>query len=78
MKKSNERAAMKKPQAKIRAGALVLKLPLEKPKLSKSGKTRVIASTHGFRRIGVRLEDGQEIYVAANACVYIPRNPSTK
>jgi hypothetical protein len=78
MKKSRERTQMKQPQGKIRSGALLLTLPLEEPKPSKSGKTEVIASTHGFRRIGVRLNGGQEVYVTANACVYIPRRPSAE
>ena len=75
MKKSNERSEMKKqPRGQIRSGALVLTLPLEQPKLSKSGKTRVIASTHGFRKVGVQLK-GNDVYATANACLYPPRPP---
>jgi hypothetical protein len=74
VKKSHGTTEKKRqPQGKIRAGLLILSLPLEKPKLSKSGKTRVIATTHGFRKIGVRLDGDQEVYATANACVYVPR-----
>lgn len=79
MNKSKGRTEMKKrPRGKIRSGALLLTLPLEEPNLSKSGKTKVIASTHGFRKIGVCLNGGQEVYVSANACVYVPRGSSTE
>ena len=57
-------------RGEIRSGQLIIKLPLEKPKLSKSGKTTIIASTHGFRKLGVRLNGNQEVYVTVNAGVY--------
>lgn len=54
----------------IREESLIVKLPLEKPRPSRSsGKTEVIASTHGFRPTGVSFR-GEEVYLAANACIY--------
>ena len=71
IKKKAKRAGMQRPvQAKIRSGFLMLKLPLQEPKISKSGKTKVIATTGGLKRIGVRFNGVQEIYVVANACIY--------
>jgi hypothetical protein len=56
---------------KVRQRGDVLKiyLPLEKPARSKSGKTTLVASTHGVKRTGVRYQ-GLEIVLVANAFVY--------
>jgi hypothetical protein len=56
---------------KVRQKGDVLKieLPLEKPRLSKSGKTMLVASTYGARTTGVRYE-GRKIVVVANAFIY--------
>ena len=49
---------------------LIIKLPLQQPVRSKSsGKTLVIASTHGTVTSSVRY-DGKRIVVVANAWVY--------
>jgi len=50
--------------------ALIIRLPLQKPVRSKSsGKTLVIASTHGTVTSSA-LYDGRRIVVVANAFVY--------
>jgi len=48
---------------------LKIELPLEKPKPSKSGKTMVVASTHGVKTTEVRYK-GRNIVVVANAFIY--------
>jgi hypothetical protein len=48
---------------------LKIELPLEKPKPSKSGKTMVVASTHGVKTTEVRYK-GRKIVVVANAFIY--------
>jgi hypothetical protein len=55
--------------AKIDKGNLVITIPLQEPKLSASGKTMVIASTHGTRRTAAQF-DGKAVCVSANAFVY--------
>ena len=56
-------------EAKIRNGNLIVVLPLERPKLSASGKTLVVASSRGVRKTTCRL-DGQNLSVIANAFIY--------
>ena len=59
-------------QIEIKNGTLIIELPIEPPRRSKSsGKTYIIASTHGFRRTGVVFE-GHEIYLSLNAGFYPP------
>ena len=52
----------------IERGCLVIRLKLRTPKLSNSGKTRVIASTRGFRITRLQFR-GKSVYVIANACI---------
>jgi len=58
-------------QLKMQQNGNVVKieLPLEKPKPSKSGKTMVVASTHGVKTTEVRYK-GRNIVVVANAFIY--------
>ena len=56
-------------EAKIVKGQLVLTIDLEKdPKPSKSGKTLVVASSHGNVKTGVQYK-GAEIVVGLNAYI---------
>jgi hypothetical protein len=57
-------------EVKIEKGNLVITMPLEKPTPSASGKTMVVASTHGNQKTGVEI-DGKEVIVGVNA--YIKR-----
>lgn len=50
---------------------ITIDMPLEPPRVSKSQKTLVIASTHGNLRSTAKY-DGKEVVVGVNA--YIPRN----
>jgi hypothetical protein len=50
------------------AGTLTLVLKLQEPTPSASGKTLVVASTHGNVPAGVKLE-GHEIIVGVNAYI---------
>ncbi|MCK4415183.1 MAG: hypothetical protein KAY32_16750 [Candidatus Eisenbacteria sp.] len=50
------------------AGTLTLVLRLQEPTPSASGKTLVVASTHGNVPAGVKL-NGQDVIVGANAYV---------
>ena len=52
----------------IEKNELVIRLPLGEPKPSASGKTLVVASTHGNQKTGVMLK-GREITVGVNAYV---------
>ena len=56
-------------KAKIRNGNLLISLPLEKPRLSASGKSQLVATSHGVRPTIARL-DGKLILVVANAFFY--------
>jgi hypothetical protein len=59
--------------ATIQNRVLLIRLPMQKAKLSSTGKSVVVATTHGFRRVGVQLFGGRELYLSANACVYPDR-----
>jgi hypothetical protein len=48
---------------------LVIRLPIEAPKPSSTGKTLVVASTHGNQKTGMQI-DGKDVYVGVNAYVY--------
>ena len=55
-------------KAEIIEGNLVITLPLEKPTPSASGKTLVVASTHGNQRTTVEIE-GKPVTVGVNAYI---------
>jgi hypothetical protein len=57
-------------KVEMKDGNLIITMPLEKPTPSASGKTLVVASTHGNQKTGVEI-DGKEIIVGVNA--YIKR-----
>ncbi|MDE3111786.1 MAG: hypothetical protein KGK34_02485 [Chloroflexota bacterium] len=48
---------------------LVIRIPIETAKPSASGKTLVVASTHGNQRAGIQI-DGKDVFVGVNAYVY--------
>jgi len=49
-------------------GNLVITLPLQKPALSKSGKSAIVAGTGGFAASTAQV-DGKVIHVSVNAIV---------
>ena len=55
-------------QAKIENNELVIRIPLEKPKPSSSGKTLIVASTGGNVQIDVEV-DGKPVFVGLNAYI---------
>lgn len=50
---------------------LVIHLPLEKPRLSKSAKTLVVGGTGGVMRTQVSV-NGEAVYIIATAYTYKP------
>jgi hypothetical protein len=56
-------------KSKIKNGRLVIDLPLQKPKLSSTGKTLIIASTYGVQSSAAQYK-GKPISIVANAFVY--------
>lgn len=48
---------------------LVIRVPIQAPSPSSSGKTLVVASTHGNQRSGIQI-DGKDVFVGVNAYVY--------
>ncbi len=55
-------------QAKVENNELVIHIPLEKPKLSSSGKNLIVASTGGNVQTGVEV-DGKPVFVGLNAYI---------
>jgi hypothetical protein len=56
--------------AKLEGNELVIRLPLEEPKVSSSGKTLVVASTHGNKETDIEIK-GKKVVIGVNA--YIPK-----
>lgn len=55
-------------QVEIKDNTVVITLPFDKDgRDSKSGKTKVHASTNGNRPCGVKLPNGKELVVGVNA-----------
>jgi len=52
--------------ATLKGGILTLQLEVQPPKESGSGKSQVVASTHGARPTGI-LYKGRSLYAVANA-----------
>lgn len=48
---------------------LVIRIPIQVPTPSSSGKTLVVASTRGNQRSGVQI-DGKDVFVGVNAYVF--------
>jgi len=57
-------------KAEIKGNNLVITIELQKPTLSTSGKTKVVASTHGNKETDVVIE-GKRVTIGVNA--YIPK-----
>jgi hypothetical protein len=55
-------------KARVKNGFLRIELPLEQPRESASGKTRVVATTHGLVDTGIEYH-GSAIVVNANAFI---------
>ncbi|MCX6345651.1 MAG: hypothetical protein NT018_11365 [Armatimonadetes bacterium] len=55
-------------QAKIENNELVIRISLEKPKPSGSGKTLIVASTGGNTQTDVMV-DGKPVFVGLNAYI---------
>ena len=55
--------------ATIEGNELVVRLPLETPKPSSTGKTLVVASSHGNKATEAEV-NGQKIVVGLNAYIY--------
>jgi hypothetical protein len=57
-------------KARLRKGMLNVTLPvIDPPKPSKSGKRLLVATTHGFRRTGVRIGN-KPVAVSVNASIH--------
>jgi hypothetical protein len=54
--------------AEIKDGNLIITIPLEKPTPSASGKTLVVASTHGNMKTSAMVE-GKPIIIGVNAYI---------
>lgn len=55
-------------EAKIENNELVIRIPLEKPKPSSSGKTLIVASTGGNYQTNLEI-DGKPVFVGLNAYI---------
>jgi hypothetical protein len=55
-------------KATVENGELVIRVPMQKPASSKSGKTLVVATTHGNVTTELRIE-GQPVTVGVNAYI---------
>ena len=55
-------------QAKIENNELVIRVPLEKPKLSSSGKTLIVATSGGSVQTDVEV-NGKPVFVGLNAYI---------
>jgi len=57
-------------QATVKEGNLIIVIPakVKNPPVSKSGKTRIVASTHGFTRTDVEVE-GERVAISLNATI---------
>ena len=53
---------------KLENNELVIRIPLEKPKLSSSGKTLIVASTGGNTQTSVEV-NGKPVFVGLNAYI---------
>ena len=55
-------------EVKIENNELVIRIPLEKPKPSSSGKTLIVASTGGNQQTEVEV-DGKPVFIGLNAYI---------
>lgn len=54
--------------AEVKGKTLVLTIPLQKPTLSKSGKSQIVASTGGFTATTATIE-GKPVRISVNAII---------
>lgn len=59
---------MIQPIVKIENGCLVISLPLQTPTMSSTGKSKVVASTHGNQATAVQIE-GKPVIIGVNAYI---------
>ena len=59
---------MIQPVVKIENGCLVIHLPLQTPTMSSTGKSTVVASTHGNQATAVQIE-GKPVIIGVNAYI---------
>lgn len=64
-------------EAKIEGDFLVVKLPLQPPTPSSTGKTLVVASSYGNQPT-TAVVDGKPLYVGVNAYIRAERRPAAK
>ena len=64
----NQRKGVNTMEAEIKGKKLILTLDLQKPEVSKSGKSLIVASTNGFVKTALNL-DGKQVSIAVNAIV---------
>jgi hypothetical protein len=57
-------------KAKLKGKKLIIELPLQAPKRSTSGKTMVVASSHGVRRSDLKV-DGKTVCLSVHAFCYL-------
>src|SRR5580692_1782242 len=63
---------------RIRKGKLIIEIPVQEPKLSRTGKTLVVASSRGVRRSSLKIA-GEPVFVVANAYIHpdeLPHQPT--
>jgi len=66
---ANKTAQPKEMEVTTEDGMLVIKIPMQKPAPSASGKTLVVASTHGNKATTV-VVDGQPVVIGLNAYIH--------
>jgi hypothetical protein len=64
-------------RSRLKDGVLRLEIPIQEPRPSGSGKTLVVASTHGLVNTGIE-HRGSEIIVNANAFIENRKRSSKK
>lgn len=55
-------------EIKVIDGNLVISLPLQVPQRSKTGRSRIVATTAGFVKTNCLVE-GQPVSISINACI---------
>jgi hypothetical protein len=60
-------------KVKISADEIIVTIPRQRPKLSASGKSLVIATTRGKQHSGEKI-DGKSVFVVANAFVEVDQD----
>jgi hypothetical protein len=72
-----------KMETRIKDGVIIISMPLQKPKLSASQKSLVVATSRGKQRTALKV-DGRSIFVIANAFLEVDEDgtdsakPTTK